>query len=303
METSQPNNIYIPPGAIPLDKVDQKFQLRLGIQGPPKWGKTWGALTFPNPVVLSYDRGLVSHVGRSDVIEIPFYNPAFVDGICPRGGIEFTDFNTQQKKIRPPNRKDALVKWLSTEALKLTANQTLILDGNTGIEASFHIQYWVDPPVGKDGILNKYTEWRWKIDFFTEIAMALKSLACDVILISHESPDRNEKGDLNGMVRPLITGQFQDQIQSHFTDWFRSRVVSKPSSKDLHEKFMTDWKIDAATLKEWIESTPPEHQTIYLWQTSSDSICSCGTSLVNNPKYILANHKSFSKYKRQNKTS
>ena len=76
--------IYKPSGSINLSESQTKPQIRLGIQGPPGSGKTWAALTFPNPVIINLDRGLGAHAGRSDVIDVPFYSGSFVDKIIPR---------------------------------------------------------------------------------------------------------------------------------------------------------------------------------------------------------------------------
>ena len=58
---------YIPKGAVSLNTITVKPQIRLGLQGYSGTGKTWAALTFPNPIVLNLDRGLGAHTGRSDV--------------------------------------------------------------------------------------------------------------------------------------------------------------------------------------------------------------------------------------------
>lgn len=290
--------IYIPTNSIPLDKQDYNFQRRIGLQGLPKSGKTWSALGFSNPVVVSFDRGLLSHIGKKEIIEIPFYNEKFVDSVVSRVSTHYNDFYTGVSKLRPCNRKDALTKWLYTEAVKLTKNQTLILDGLTGIDAAYHGEYWLEPAVDREGKLKPYEEYKRKKDYLTEIAMCIKALTCDIILICHESFDRNEKGDLNGMIRPLMSGQFLDQLQSHFTDWFRCITVEKPIEEKKMD-FMKAFRIsNIPQFQEWMAST--DTQTIYLWQTQSDQHAQCGTSLVGAPKYILAHANSFEKYKQTN---
>lgn len=294
METSQLSNIYIPPGAIPLDKVDHNFQLRLGIQGPPGTGKSWSATTFKNPIVLSGDRGLISHMGRADIIEIPFYNGVYVDSVKKRDGLKC-----------PPNRKEALTEFLSNQALKITKDQTFVLDGGSNIQAWYHIWYRQnkDAFITQKGEEDKYAQWRMKAEYYQEIMDSIKALNCDVIYLSHESPDRDKTGELNGQVRPLLTGQFQDELVGHFTDFFRAITIAKPKVNDLDslKKFKDTYELDDASAKEWIGSTPQLHKTIYLWQTCSDSIVKCKTSLVSCPKFILAHANSFKKYQRVNK--
>lgn len=278
--------MYIPPNAQPLNKLTTLPQIRLGLQGMPGNGKTWSALTFPNPIVCDFDRGLGAHVGRSDVHEIPFYDGKFCDSIVRRDGI-----------TTPPNRRDAFKKWLMTEALKLTAEQTLVIDGSTGIQNAFEMQYNLNPVVTKSGQIDDYAVWRQKVEYFGEIMESIRMLSCHVVYICHETPDRDKKGELNGLVRPLLTGQFADQLASHFTDFFRVHAIAKPSAEQM-SKFR-DWlKIDEPTCKEWLQTGTP--QTIYLWQTQADEIAKCKTSsLVNAPKFILADFRMFEKYRRK----
>lgn len=290
--TEQKEEIYIPNGCKTLADLAQG-QIRLGLQGEPFSGKTTASLTFPNPAILSFDRKTSAHQHRSDVIDIPFYNPFFVDSIVKRAGVQCQ-----------PNRKDALLKWLSTEGLKLKSNQTLILDGSTGVEEAYH-QWFSENShlaVTKQGDKNDFIEWRMKNDFFGDLHTALKSLYCNVIYICHECPDRDKKGELNGKIRPLLTGQSGDKLAGNMTDHFRSIAIGKPTNDQQRLKIKEWGQIDDATLKEWIDSTPPTHQTVYLWQTTSDELCECGTSsLYLCPKYVVANYSSFSKYRKQNK--
>lgn len=285
------SDIYTPPNTFTLANAPTDSQIRLGIQGYPKLGKTWGALTFPNPIVLNLDRGLGAHVGRTDVIDVPMYNPSFVDGIVKR------DTNP----LAPPNRKDAVQVWLAKEASKLTTAQTLIIDSNTQLQNAFVAQYNLHPRVTKQGKVDDFGLWAEKVSYYNEICEQLKLLRCNVIFIVHETQARDDSGDLTNGVRPLLTGQFGDQIGGHFTDWFRAIAIGKPTDA-TKAKFKSDYSLTDSDVEEWIKSTPEVCKTIYLWQTTSDSIAKCGSStLVGAPKFILANYQSFSKYRRKNK--
>lgn len=278
------SDIYIPPGCSSLDEIKEQPQLRLGLQGPPGVGKTWAALLFPNPIVLNIDRGLVAHQGRKDVMEVPFYNPAFIDKIVPRSGSNC-----------PPNRRDAILKWLGTEGQKLTSSQTLVVDSQTQLQTAFHAEYRINPVITKNGKIDDFAEWNLKIVYFGEIMDWLKSLKCNVVYICHETADRDKAGELNGMVRPLLTGQFADQLASHFTDWFRCLAYAKPN-KDSIEKAKEFFKLSNDDLKEWMDSST--NDTFYVWQTQSDAVARhIKTSLVRAPKLVIANPKVFDKYK------
>lgn len=284
------SDVYIPKGAVTLDTTDYNFQIRLGLQGPPGTSKTWASTTFPNPAFISFDRGLVSHVGRKDIVEIPFYDPKFVDSIVKRDGY-----------TQPPNRKEAITKFLEIEALKFSSEQTCVVDGSTGLQSSFH-SWWetnkMSLGLSRSGEIDARKEWNLKLRFFDEIVTSLKALKCNVIYIAHEAPDRDDKGNLNGQVRPLLTGQFQDQLQSHFSDWFRCLAFDKPTDPERYKKFLSFFQLDDKEASEWLKTGTKE--TIYVWQTQADQICKCKTSLINCPKYILASYESFKKYQRKN---
>lgn len=297
--------IYIPPNSLQLDKPNDVFQqFRVGIQGRPKTGKTHSAVvTFPDPIVVSFDRGLRSFLGLK-IIEVPFYDDKYVDLICPRiPPLVYVDIRDNKTRNLPANRKDALVKWLGETGPKLTRKQTLVLDGGTGIQAAYHTQYWVQPQITKGGEIQSYAEYKMKIDYFTEIMFLLKSLNCNVVYLTHEYDDVDKQGNKTGRNRPLLSGQFEHELASHFTDWFRALVFDKPeNTSEAFNKFKAFFSLDIVTAQEWIKSTPPECKSIFVWQTQPDSKAECGTSLFGAPKYILARYDSLLKYQRKTTT-
>ena len=274
--------LYIPKGCTTLADSPTDPQIRLGLQGFPKCGKTFAALTFPNPIVANLDRGLGAHEGRSDIIEVPFWNGTFCDGIIPRSG-----------NANPPNRKDALLKWIHFEGAKLVPEQTLIIDSLSAIEDAFHTEYRINPVVTKGGSEQGFAEWKHKQTYFGELMGEIKSLRCNVILCAHQS-----ENSLKGGFRPLLSGGFADKLESHFTDWFNCIAVEKPVP-DKVEDFKTKFGIkDKDTMPDWFQST--KSNTIYLWQTQSSQIADCGTThLVNAPKFVLAGYNTFLKYGRK----
>ena len=275
---------YIPKGAVSLNTITVKSQIRLGIQGYGKTGKTWAALTFPNPIVLNLDRGLGAHIGRSDVYEIPFYKPEFAGKF-------------------PGELKDKLMEWLKSEGTKITESQTLIFDGCTSLQNAYHKWFDVNQHMflTKQGKVDDYAEYRVKRVYFAELFEFFKTLKCDVIFIAHESAQK-DKGtqEYTGKIRPLLSGQFNDELLNHCTDWFRQHTASK-----VLEPKPDTLKNFGMTLKEFMDwqSTFPR-DTIYYWQSDSDNIFDGGcSSLVNFPKYLPANFSTFAKYQKTNKTT
>lgn len=297
--------LYKPPGAITLDTVDSNIQIRLGIQGPFGSGKTFAAATFPNPVFLSLDRGLLGLSGRKDIIEIPFYNASFVESICKKESETYYDLKTNRTRVTPPNRKDAIVTWLMTEATKLTKDQTLVLDNQTDLQTAYHSGYWTNPKItkgtnkGGGGDIDSWAEWNQKVDWFLEIMVSLKGLRCNVVYIAHETQERDTKGNLTGQLTPLLTGQFGDQIGKHFTDWYRAHVITKPKTAEEMQKKESAMG-SRAYVEECMKSTPTTCNVMYLWQTQTDELVNCKTTLVDVPKYVIANASVFNKYKRKN---
>lgn len=283
-------NIYIPPNVKSLAEETELPQIRLGIQGPSNVGKTWASLTFPNPIIIPFDRGHGAHIGRADVLNVKMYDPDFVRKYA----------NDSEGIV---NRKHALIKWIKSEGTKLTSNQTLILDALVGIQEAFE-EYEDKHPTysSKTGKKDDYAAWKNKIIYFGELMTMLKSLKCHIILISHETPDRGTDGELNGKLRPILTGQFGDQLRSHFTDWVRAHATNKPTEDKIQEKALPLWKFkDKKQFMDMLDSFGgSDYNTFHYWQLSSDSLCDCKTSsLVNYPHYIPARFNDFKRFMRQ----
>lgn len=285
-----PTDIYIPKGCKTLDQIGDS-QIRLGLQGEPFSGKTTSSLTFPNPVILSYDRKVSAHRHRTDVHLVPFHDATFVSSIKPKAGT-----------MAPINRKEALPLWLSTEGLRLRPTQTLIVDGITAIEEEYHVWFKyneMELAMTKKGGVDSFVEWNMKKLYFEELHSLLKTLPCNVVLICHEVPDRNKDGELNGKIRPLLTGQSGDKLGGNLTDYFRQIAVAKPKNPDEVTRFTKKFGQSDNLARELISSTPIDCETVYLWQTQEDELCSCGTSsLKGAPKYIIPNYDIFTKYRR-----
>lgn len=284
-------DIYKPQGCLTLAETVDTPTIRLGIQSPPGLGKTFSALTFPFPIVINFNKGLGAHTHREDVIDAKFWDATFVDKIVKRTGT-----------LLPPNKKDALTIWLGGEGLKLTVNQTLVMDSMTEIESAFHIQYEAEggAPISKTGSIDKYDEYKKKLAWYGYFIEQVKTLKCNVILITHEITEWSKEGEATGAAKPLLSGQAGDKIVGDFTDWVRQHAVAKPISDDAKKRFKDKYYMNDEQYMEALNSTPKEHSTIYLWQTQADAQFMIKTStLFNAPKFVVANYSSFEKYKRK----
>lgn len=286
---TEQTNIYKPEGAMLLSELLAEPQIRLGLQGFPGTGKTWAALTFPNPIVINIDRGLGAHTGRSDVIEIPLWDKDY----CKR-----TDVNPNHKDAT--SLKDTIFLWLDRHGKKLTEHQTLVFDGGTGLQNAYHKYAEANPVVSAQGAYDKFAVWRLKLDYFGAICEMFKTLKCHIVYICHETEKKDVGGEYSGKLRPLLTGQFVDQLSSHFTDWFRCLTTDKVLEDKLDDKKLAMWGLSKKEFLDMQDTFP--RNTVYYWQTEGDSLCDCkSSSLVNFPHYIPANYQSFSKYMKKAK--
>jgi hypothetical protein len=241
---------------------------RILLMGYPGTGKTWAALTFPNPVVVNFDRGLAAHIGKEGIIDIPFYDSKFVD--------------TQAKRTfatAPCNKRDGFMNWVRAEAPKFEKDQTLIIDSWTSLQNGFDTQQKLEPAFSKNGQEDKFSFWRAKIDFSREVCEALKALPCDVIVVAHEIIERDDDGRATGKARPLMSGQFADEFPSHFSDVFRQLAIN--------------------TYKDPTNTKSEILGTRYCWQTQADGSANCKTMLAGAPKLIDANFTEYMKFIRK----
>ena len=254
-----PNNIF----GLTSIKDAQPSPWRLGIQGAPGTGKTWAALTFPNPIVLDFDNKLAAHYGREDVQVIQFWDQKFIAEYLYQPG------KSPPKPSMPPNRRDAIKKWLREQAPLIPAGFTLILDSWTTVQNSFDDYTNADPPMSKKGEIDTFAFWGMKLQYSIELAGFLKGLACNVVVIFHEIADRDDEGRLNGKLKPMMQGQFADQLQAHFTDWYRQHANEKKRKN--------------------ADGSYSYEGTEYLWQVKADALANCTASWLTT-KVALTKH-------------
>lgn len=171
--------------------------------GSPFAGKTYAALSFPNPLVLDFDNKNI----REGVPTIPFYDDNFVESIVRR-----------KNPTNAVNRKAALEIWLQQNIGKLK-DYTVILDALTNVEVAFHQQvFGVEEKWGMNGGLY----FGEKLNYFQGICALLAASGARVIVNCHLVPvytrDANTGLDVaTGKNKPAVTGSTAEKLPSFCT--------------------------------------------------------------------------------------
>lgn len=289
------------PAATELDKVLSRAitstsaaitPIRLMILGPPGVGKTFSALTFPNPIYGDLDNKLKGYrVWRPDHAfpVFPFWSRDFVEGVMKVGNV-----NGRIDPKYGPNVRDAFKKWLTEDGPKLAQDSTFVLDSWTSLQNFFDIQSQlpheqvISPKTGKpDG----FAFWGDKLKYCVEILKLLTNLKCNVVIICHEMPERDEDNRIIG-IKPLMQGSGKDQMGKDATDVFRQRVLTKDT------KGIPGYENKG----ESGNFVPPEGCSFnergeaYVWQTCKDQHfqIACKSNPFF-PNYVPATYESFGK--------
>lgn len=200
---------------------DQRNEI-FGLQGAPNSGKTTAALTFPNVKAADYDKKLPPGIPCWE-----FWNDDFIHelmGTAPP---------------TRPNRRDALIVFIDNIATTLTEDDTLLLDSWTMVMNEFD-QKADEEPTEYYTKKSNYTEvdgWAigaHRITYSAKVFQKLKKLKCRVVVTFHEQDERSKEGNYTGRKKPLVSGQFADQLAGHCGNFFR---------QGFHKELGYCWKV------------------------------------------------------------
>jgi hypothetical protein len=163
------------------------------------------------------------------------------------------------------------------------------------MQNAYHKWYSMNKVVTKNGSVDDFAEWRLKTHYYGEMMELIKTLPCHVVFLAHEADKKEKDGSYRGKIKPLLTGQFGDELLTHFTDWFRAHSCTKPDLTKVDAAKLAQWSMTSKEFQEMCNTFP--RNTMYFWQTSSDDICDTKcSSLVQYPEYIPASFQYFQKY-------
>lgn len=202
------------------------------IYGDPVTGKTSGARTFPNPVIVDFDNNLPAGVANV----IPMWDEAFVDKIKPRLVPKVAD------------RCRALELVLADLARTMPEGSTVIVDSLTRIEHWYNLQERHEPqPKAKGNENDTRQMFRNRLDYFLGLFTAFTAAKCHVIFISHIQRARDDDGDLTQQLKPALMGQIGDKMPGFFPTVLQAVRQVDPANKAAPPKYM--WRVRPSTFE------------------------------------------------------
>lgn len=217
---------------------NDKFQCL--VFGRFKTGKTWGALSFPRPNVISFDKGMA--VAR---------NPEWIKrfGIAQYNSILFEDFSESKKDkagvvldhtafdnacryfdewMKPAGKwpgftnvgKEHFDTWVidsGTTASEYALNKAIILLGSKklGIASQTHAQ-----AINTGLVYPKMQDWGSERSMIEQFIDMVKDSGKNVVFICHEKELTNDEGIPTAIV-PLLTGKGVDSVSLKFDEVYR----------------------------------------------------------------------------------
>lgn len=192
-----------------LDKyfrTTQQRKIMALIYGPPITGKTTGARTFPDPVIVDFDNNLPPDVANV----VPMWDPKFIESLGYKSKCV--------KDVPYPNRRGALIKVLADLMATRPAGSTIIIDSLTRIESWYNLQEdnEAQPISAKTGNVDSQALWRTRLAWFDGLFNMCVASPQHIIFIAHQQQERDDKGNVVSQIRPALMGQIGEKLPGLF---------------------------------------------------------------------------------------
>lgn len=224
-----------------LDEWKPGDPVQLLVYGQAKTGKSWGALTFPRPVVMDFDKGVATARNPEFVAKYGFRNffyETFTENKLVKGVPQSHNaFDDACRFFDEWMKKDGKWKDLHTGkeyAVGVDQFDTWIIDSGTTL--SEFAQYKAIIIMGgmklsktheeamKHGLLvpkiQDYGSERSLVEQFVDM---VKSTGKNVVLICHEKETTDDNGNTTAVV-PLLTGKSSESISLKFDEVYNLRI-------------------------------------------------------------------------------
>jgi hypothetical protein len=200
------------------------------VYGKAKLGKTFGALSFPRPVVLDFDDGIAT--GRS---------PEFIAKYGLRGDIEYQSFHEKGKRINgvltQHNAFDDACRYFDSwmQPAKVNTFDTWIIDSGTTLSERAMTKAIIVLGMGSKPLsqtqsnatatgvisakLQDYGSERSLVEQFVQMVLDSRK---NVVMLCHEKEVTDDQGNVLEYV-PLLTGQSAERVPLKFDEVYNLR--------------------------------------------------------------------------------
>jgi len=191
-------------------------------------GKTFGALTFPRPLVFDFDEGIatarnplfVTKYGKKDILY-----ERFGDVTTKRGVVEqpraFDDACTFLDKMLSPEHIgtfDTIIIDSATTLTDLAMNKGVVILGSNKLSQSFN-------QAKLSGLLTpKMQDYQASRSLVEQFIDLVKAADKHIVLICHEYQVLNEETGVVQAITPLLTGKSREAIPLKFDEVWNLRV-------------------------------------------------------------------------------
>lgn len=269
--------MFKPEHTTTLDSIGNT--IRMGVQGKGGTGKSTAMLTFPNLIVADIDNSVdienakAVKVDPTTIYKLKFHDPEFL-----------------KASQLSPNIHEASLKWIETNIMKFTPEQTFGLDSWTFLQDHFDVVMGKKIPITSTGAEDGRWFWGEKQDYSQDILTKLKRANCNLYVVFHEVDETDDKGRLTGRVRPMMDGKYNQKLSNHFTYWFRATAIGKKDDASAMKEQAKKMQITDEVLKMLYDFS--NNKTVYTWQTQADELCACKSKLPF-VKFIPASYEVF----------
>lgn len=205
--------------------------------GKPKTGKTFGALTFPRPNVIDFDRGIVTaknpafvaKYGLRDILYQEFFDSDLTNRGVARTHNAFDEACKYFDEWMGPGKRDQFDTWVvdsGTSLIKASSNKGVVLLGERskplGITSGTHaagVMHGVIYPKQQDyGVERSMTE---------QFVRMVKDSGKHFVFICHERIDMDDDGTITA-IAPRLTGGSVEAVGAMFHEIWNIQAIGAP---------------------------------------------------------------------------
>lgn len=200
------------------------------VYGKFKTSKTWGALTFPRPVVMDFDRGIatgrnpefVRQYGLRDIEYEQFTETKMSKGVVVTHNA-FDDACRYFDKMMAPDKRDTFDTWVidsGTTLSEFALNKAIVLMGNKSLGTTSKTH---QEALNTGVIYPKMQDYGSERSMVKQFIDMVKGSGKHVVFICHEKEVTDDDGTVTA-IGPLLTGKGMTEIPLKFDEVYNVRV-------------------------------------------------------------------------------